>query len=115
MVASKIFGIPIRWVERDHGTSSDVIVEPRSDHPDSGLNVKEYSTDIAAAWEVLEKVRHHLVAISTTMNPESLEWVVDLCMNRDAEERHKSLPMAICIAALRAVGVDETTIQESLK
>lgn len=60
-----------------------------------------YSTDIAAAWEVAEKLRLHV-------GPSALHhnwW----CATIDGldHEHHASAPMAICLAALAAVKQDK--------
>lgn len=70
-----------------------------------------YSTEIAAAWEVVEKVR---------ALPEAQGWGVMVgalpsgtfqcwlkyrdCENTDINERAATAPLAICLAALKAVG-----------
>jgi len=84
-----------------------------------------FSTDIAAAWEVVEHLRKqtkddgtrkYLVSVvdhddgkmECVIQPGRL-WTMSSCAN------HESAQMAICLAALRAVGVPESEIQEAMR
>jgi hypothetical protein len=77
-----------------------------------------YSTDIAAAWEVVEKMsggaKDNVVIMRT-----GDQWG---CRFRDIESPEKpefsqaqTAPMAICISALKSVGVDVPTVQPAQK
>ena len=82
-----------------------------------------YSGSIAAAWEVVEHMRKQ------TKDDGSCKWLVSLIdhqhkweavvheigMDDIACECDESAPMAICLAALRAVGVPESEIQEAMR
>ena len=82
-----------------------------------------FTTDIAAAWEVVEHLRKQ------TKDDGSCKWLVSLIdhqhkweavvheigMDDIACECDESAPMAICLAALRAVGVPESEIQEAMR
>jgi hypothetical protein len=75
--------------------------------PDVPLEYPPYSTDIAAAWEVVEKLKTVLkgeFCISYAANG----WTVFRDWHTDSEglAYANELPHAICLAALRAVGVD---------
>ena len=67
---------------------------------------KCYSTDIASAWEVIEKLKDSLDLVE-------IFWDIDCwCCNlwKDGEEiirshAHETAPLAICLAALKAKGV----------
>lgn len=108
----------------------DALVETS---PDRTLRrtLQPYSTDIAAAWEVAEKIKEreityayvaleiHWVAVGGIYSvlytiedrPTRNCWRVafhdtrDHCLVGDPVF-HESLPMAICLAALKAKGVD---------
>lgn len=84
-----------------------------------------FTTDIAAAWEVVEHLRKqtkddgtrkYLVSVvdhddgkmECVIQPGRL-WTMSSCAN------HESAQMAICLAALRAVGVPESEIQEAMR
>ncbi len=95
-----------------------------------------FSTEIAAAWEIVEKLHgHHECAgygycVQLHKDPRGdrsfLDWKCRFMgwANPDATEGGEmptawavadTAPMAICLAALRAVGVPEATIQEACK
>lgn len=61
-----------------------------------GAWLPHFSTDIAAAWEVVEKMRRE-------------GYIFDIEIRKDYVgvncEHCESAPLAICLAALRAVGV----------
>lgn len=73
-----------------------------------------YSTDIAAAWEVVERFRD--VGISVMQpgerprgNPDR-KWVIYIGYDDEqVEETADTAPHAICLAALKAVGASETS------
>jgi hypothetical protein len=73
-------------------------------------DVPEYSTDIAAAWGVVEKLREHFAGVEvmaltkTNANPNYFEaklWA-NTWVHSFAEA--PTAPHAICLAALKAVG-----------
>jgi len=71
-----------------------------------GTELLNYSTDIAAAWEVLEKLRDLRPRIIITHNFEN-PWSCSMGNGRDVfirESSTESAPHAICLAALKAVG-----------
>ena len=75
-----------------------------------------YSTDIAAAWTVVEKLRQTGYSITITGQGGAFytiyidKWtVLDTSVIR---LDHTRAPMAICLAALRVVGVDVEELLE---
>jgi hypothetical protein len=75
--------------------------------------VPHYTTDIAAAWEVVEQFKADGVWFSIESN--AVEWEADIrtVVNDDDEQVIRlgvgyamTAPEAICIAALRACGVE---------
>lgn len=73
-----------------------------------------YSTDISAAWEVVEKLteqfsEHEVVVQQDKSSGHKVRWWVTFSGNRMSElgkplwSVYDSLPMAICLAALKAV------------
>lgn len=81
-----------------------------------GADIPPYSTDIAAAWEVLERIcaGGREVRINCVTGGGCVEnmtddgyplsgWDRTLCV-----EEHGPIPHAICLAALKAVGVSPT-------
>jgi len=65
--------------------------------------VRQYSTSIEAAWEVMEKLRKE---VALTIHPENLfgGWLVYI--DREIRVVSESAPHAICLAALKAVGAE---------
>lgn len=76
--------------------------------------VPAYSTDIAAAWEVVEKLAPHYIQQAFSRN--EIGWEIDWCVSEEAyrkgyrtvvdyaeDYKTQSLPLAICLASLRAV------------
>lgn len=69
-------------------------------------SLSRYSTDIAAAWEVVEKLTF---VFTLTTNPPyapttpETEWMASF--NADESVHGCSAPHAICLAALKALGV----------
>lgn len=73
--------------------------------------IPKYSTDIAAAWEVVERINHHIIEISKREKirgyvtyrvwvfTRSLEYP-DECWDRLVQVEGKTAPEAICKAAL---------------
>lgn len=79
---------------------------PYFDDSDPDVCINDYSTNIADAWLVVEKfdTQNHTVRISNTMGG---DWS---CVIHGVwgEERvvAENVPLAICLAALKAVGVE---------
>lgn len=68
--------------------------------------VPEYSTDIKAAWEVLEKMRGYGV-ISLIRKDSELHNEWEVIFNNDdsyGKSEATDAPLAICLAALNAIG-----------
>jgi len=67
-----------------------------------------YSTNIAAAWQVVEKLREQSIAMTiSTMGPRSETMVYTTVAGVNSSTVwEESAPLAICVAALKAVGSD---------
>lgn len=117
LIAEKAMG----WTKRvsaDHTQSSirafrsfGVIYAWRDkNRREMGLDVPLYSTDIAAAWEVVEHLRSQGIAVTiSTMGPRvNTSAHITYADGRRSERLHwgNSGPHAICLAALEAVGVE---------
>lgn len=121
LVEERIFGTRVAWV-RPRSLLSLEIVETDADDPEgrpiradladgarsmAELLVRPYSGDIAAGWLVIEEMRarHYLVEIEEHSSP-ARAWRVTLYGPAQAPMRGRgaSVPHAICIAALTAVG-----------
>lgn len=110
LVAEKVMG----WSELKTG----LIVETgwdlygKDSTGDGDFLVPEYSTDIAAAWDITEKMRHikckqDKFATFTVMQTEEGYWAGYTWheVSYDDASGHTA-PHAICLAALKAVGVE---------
>lgn len=97
--------------------------QPRRAIAFAGFEPPHYSTDIAAAWEVVEKIKNtHEWSIENDQG-EINEWLVSvteierqpgvLATGHCAEA--PTAPHAICLAALKACGVPESQVEEAMK
>jgi hypothetical protein len=74
----------------------------------SPYRIKPYSTDIAAAWEVLERLYH--LADFMRLERDKTEWSCTWWLggskiwHRDHRATANTAPLAICRAALKVVG-----------
>ncbi len=63
-----------------------------------------YSTDVKAAWEVVEKINGHRLIIIPLFSSDADEWE-SWRVELDREETcARTFPLAICLAALKSVG-----------
>ena len=75
-----------------------------------GGSLPYYSTSIAGAWEIVEKVLQHPCRTFGIIVDEATDtWIVKMdkirCVFNDCRitEQNEELPLAICLAALKAV------------
>lgn len=68
-------------------------------------SIPDYTTDISAAWEVVEKMQEHSVYVTDVayFPADKKQWTFQFGINRAYAS---TMPEAICKAALKAVGVD---------
>lgn len=84
-----------------------------------GFFGKPYSTDIAAAWEVLEKLRDLDMFCDLTasyydpVRKRWTKWTVELNDKDDSKFEDDSAPLAICRAALKATASESRTPAKS--
>lgn len=87
------------------------------------LAIPPYSTSIFAAWAVVEKMQDHLPSLTYRCGDgppfDKMRWVCEFMRDFLPGDwkgaARDTAPLAICIAALKAVGVPESEIQEALK
>lgn len=82
--------------------------------PNFGAAVPRYSTDIASAWLVVEKMRENIKDVLTLAGPSDetpkwwatfdKKWHGRASQNLFEWESGDTAPHAICLAALKAVG-----------
>ena len=107
LVATKIFGLVPCQAESHKNDEAPWDCYARLNSPDQGGELKAYSIDIAAAWEVVEKMRDtHDFYLEKEKDdtrwianffPTSGEFLSEDCASGN------SAPHAICLAALKAV------------
>jgi len=99
-----------RWENARCGCAGSM----HNDSDDEGCYewLKEYSTDIAAAFEVVEKInssKNKWLLNSLRCDPNDGKWQFG-DIDRDGsiwpDDKYDSAPHAICLAALKAVGVE---------
>lgn len=83
-----------------------------------------FSTDMAAAWQVLEELRKKKWSIEISDNGAEAGWNCSIFSDRDsdgkimetwqviADEDAATVSLAICLAALKAVGVNVDELQK---
>lgn len=73
----------------------------------SEFDVPHYSTSIEAAWAVVEKMNDRF-AVSFSCCSQAVEWHCELSCSENVHFSAKggTAPLAICLAALDAVGVE---------
>jgi hypothetical protein len=84
------------------GVRPGVIASPYTGYKPR-VPVPNYSRDIAAAWEVLEKVRGPGVEVRLFSGGWKAGWTCEV--GSLASTTRETAPLAICLAALEAVGV----------
>jgi hypothetical protein len=74
-----------------------------------GTDLKNYSTDISAAWEVVEKIENYFELTKIVIEPTKTKTIYTaniLIGNNSFRGHSQSAPHAICLAALRATGIE---------
>lgn len=103
LIAEKVFGLKIEWEHYAAGSRPMVIEEDVR----GNKMAPHYSTQIADAWLVVEKMKtnNYCFTLYDAYDP---EWAA-LFSPRDAElnlAEAATAPLAICLSALKAVGVE---------
>lgn len=115
LVATRVMGWTTKEFDHPHGFVATGWITPTGQGPLSGEMLPRYSTDIAAAWEVVGKLREKHCCIKFHLDNEAPQWAVILRGPKFTSRKAPSctkiisaqateLPTAICLAALRAVG-----------
>jgi hypothetical protein len=102
LIAVHIMG----WIHNDRGEW-----KMEGDHDDQSIykwQLPNYSTDISYAWQVIDKLadmKYVLHIKADGLRPNGQPRYTALCGNRPRTD-HASAPMAICLMALKIVGVE---------
>jgi hypothetical protein len=120
LVAEKVMGCKVKVYEYGHGEvlfcecgngqhSTD---EERHDDrriPGDPYELMHFSSDIAAAWLVVEEVTNRIgsqyVAVQHCFVNDDDDWGWSVTLG-DVQAQAATVPLAICLAALKAVGVE---------
>lgn len=72
------------------------------------FNVPRYSTDISAAWTVIEKIKTQNRSIEVFSPQGDPHWVCQITQNGEllAGVGEETAPLVICLAALKVVGLE---------
>lgn len=108
LVAEKVMGFTVTdWpTGKSFPVTSAIAAGVLSERQES--RIPHYTTQIAAAWEVVEKLRREKMLV-TVVSDEDGGWNAEMWdyNNRQSGEVFaESAPEAICLAALRACGVE---------
>lgn len=104
MIAEKIFGRKYKTIK---GKGNKISLEPGAINNVTDFNPEPpyYSTDIAAAWDVVEKLKL-LERFSLTLrqlSPTNTAWTLSDLRDGEPIAWSETAPHAICLAALKAV------------
>jgi hypothetical protein len=72
-------------------------------------------TSIADAWRVVEKMKHNCMVLYPHEHEDGAYVTAKTNNWDDVRAREETMPLAICIAALRACGVSEGEITQAKK
>lgn len=123
LVAERIFAWSIERSQDDQQTPTDR-GWPGNIHPAiKAQEIPQYSTDIAAAWEVVEKLRlkFRIPSIEISQLGGSDKWFFRMNWPQGVDRigtvalQAMTVQMVICLAALKVYGVSESEIDEAMK
>jgi len=119
LVERYIFGLeerPYKYDKRDTEWYNPKI----TDHNESFIRhyPRRYTTNMEATWQIVEKLQFMDRVLTLSYHPVKGKWSADFELWKNGGEylgevvwaEHASATMAICLAALRAVGVSEEEI-----
>lgn len=104
LVAQRVMGIRVTHEQGEYWPP------PRPGANFATQPIREYSYDIAAAWEVVKKLQTPKQRLAISLNRNGGCWVEVVYFNPKTgaidrwSAKAKSAPHAICLAALKAVG-----------
>lgn len=118
LVGEKVMGFTLDY-EFEEITNAPNVKELRSKDDEWGI-LPNYSTDIAAAWQVVEMFRRgvagHVAAyiemhVSDAVRGNDCSCSISAPDLAEVVAFANEMPLAICLAALKAVGVDVESME----
>jgi len=104
LVAEKVMG----WTDVKYASDIDWFMGIEPEQTDYGISfIGEYTTDISEAWAVLNKLKERVEYVRTTITDSRRG--IKVCVQTigySYRAESVSLAEAICLAALRACGVE---------
>lgn len=111
------------WLAFDHADSAKwrAVFATRDD--DGNVEVwsacPDYSTDVSVAWQVVEKLHEWGLIVTISKGPDNFTWDVRGWNDRTNDSRYiahgETAPLAICLAALKAVeAVEQATARSAV-
>ncbi|MFE4202092.1 BC1872 family protein [Aneurinibacillus aneurinilyticus] len=97
LIATKVFGYKIAPIHADE----DLWILDDSQELHVSYPVPHYSTNIADAWQVVEKFKE-----CDLQKHESGNYTCYITLYKTYESDAETAPLAICLAALKAIGVE---------
>lgn len=95
LVAEKVFNRLITW----NRAFQYLTEEERESNIKAFVTIPEYSTNIVAAWEVVEKIKTKFIEIWY----DGKKWVCEIGVHDHITATAETAPHAICLAALLAL------------
>lgn len=106
LIAEKVFGITTRWRDgSNYGGDPTRYLEYGKQTLGVGTQVPNYSTDILAAWEIVEAMKSNGFQFAIYNIPSGVFTVrFEKDLKLYSMDSETSIPYAICLAALRSDG-----------
>jgi uncharacterized protein (DUF1330 family) len=108
LVAEKVMGYKIGWLT-EYGFKKEFerkVIALKGDRYD---NIPRYSTNISDAWQVVEKVGKEFLVRKRLEGNDYRAFIItfdNYLGHKEYYAHAKTAPLAICLAALRAVGYE---------
>ena len=109
LVAEKVMGLRVKWATSYDGEPHPVCPSLTDARAEDWEPCPWYSTDVADAWEVVERLRQmDYVGLVVKAYPLGLkdQYVASVPGSTTAFAEAQTAPHAICVAALKAVGAE---------
>jgi hypothetical protein len=117
-IAEKVFGAKVTFLNQQHGWRIDYVTDKeecndpiRTDWGNDGEKLKSYSTDLKAAWEVVEFFKDRIRFVLTMGEMPSKFYsnvVIHLGMGnfKEYQAEANTAPEAICLAILNSIEIE---------